>query len=91
MKAECKIKILKLLVFNCCSYDSICRIVVVMKILFIEILVNIFLWLLLCYKLYKFIGDILVLKIMEINGWKFWVLRYVENGCFKIIYIIRNK
>ena len=36
-------KILELLVCNCCSHDRIYRIVVVMKILFIGILVNIFL------------------------------------------------
>ena len=36
-------KILELFVFNCCSRDMIYRIVMVMKILFIGILVNIFL------------------------------------------------
>ena len=35
-------KILKLLVFNCCSRDRIYQIVVVVKIHFIGILVNIF-------------------------------------------------
>ena len=43
MKVRCQIKILELLVFNCCSCNRIYWIVVVMKILFIGILLNIFL------------------------------------------------
>ena len=35
-------KILELLIFNCCSRDRIYQIVVIVKILFIGILVNIF-------------------------------------------------